>query len=116
MLLLCWTPGTAVSVGGREHQHHHPAEPHRERLGWIPMGGRRRRKERRDMLLTGGSGALSGPEAGRSAKQGYLPLCVTGMYSSSVPWSWDPHLLDLLWSLDVLLHEGTLTRAMLCEG
>lgn len=29
-------------------------EPHRERLGWIPMaGGRRRKEETRDMLLTG---------------------------------------------------------------
>lgn len=84
------------------------------------MGGRRRRMERRNSLTEGGWGALSGLEAGRSVKQGYLLLYVTGMYSSSVPWSWDPHLLDLVWSLDVLLHEGTLTwavtQAMLCEG
>jgi len=30
------------------------AEPHRGALGWIPTaGGRRRKEERRDMLLTG---------------------------------------------------------------
>lgn len=53
-------------------------------------------------------------------RRGYLQLYVTGIHSSSVPWIWDPHFLDLVWSLDVLLREGTLTwevtQAMLCEG
>lgn len=109
-----------MSVGGSEQE----AEPHRERLGWISLAGGRRRKEaRRDMLLALTERAeepcLVQKLIGMQSR-GYLQLYVTGIHSSSVPWIWDPHFLDLVWSLDVLLREGTLTwevtQAVLCEG
>lgn len=60
-----------------------------------------------------GGGALSG----RRVNLGYLKLSVTDIHSSSAPWIWATHLLDLEWSLDVLRASwhGRWHKQCLCE-
>lgn len=95
-----------LSTGSSILLHSHTGK----RLGWIPVveDKGRRRKEGSGLFLTGRGGAEEPclvQKLGGVRSRGTFNS--TGTHSSSVPRVWDPHLFDLVWSLDVLLHKGT---------
>lgn len=68
---------------------------------WWKTEGRRRKE------LTGGRKKESCLVQKLGAVWSRSTFNSTGTHSSSVPRARDPHLFDLVWSMDVLLHKGT---------